>query len=451
LAAVYILSIFFERQSNSAFKKILEKNEELAFSENRLKDIAFSSSDIIWEIDKDYYYIYAGGGTLDILGYESADFQGKKPFDFCRRDEYRALLHALKKSARGRRVMELTRYCRHKDGRRIMLLTKIIRVVDSYGHLIGYRGVDKDITEWKRSEEALKESENSLRQIINAAPFGAFVIKLQEDGSLVMQNCNHAAETLLNIDFKDYINKGIVELFPKMNGEDISAKVRNLIKKGKSLTIDRLIYERGRDNLIFDFRGLKTGKNGAVLFFYDITERTLREETIKYQAEHDHLTGLANRIVFMKHMQMSFRIAGSKKYILAILFLDLDDFKQVNDTYGHAAGDEILKETARRLKKCLRESDIICRLGGDEFAILLPFIRSRKSLKRIAQKILFEIHEPYRVEPHSILISTSIGISLYPIDGNEPEELLSMSDKALYFAKSQGKNRFCFYCEENGS
>ncbi len=377
-SSVYILVIFFERLRISAFRKVLEKNEQLRYSESRLKDIAFSSSDIIWETDKKNRYIYAGGRTLDILGYENSEFLGKTPFDFCPGEENKKLKDSFNESAwKSCKVIEMTRFGRHKDGRRVDLLTSIMRITDDSGSLKGYRGVDKDITEWKKSEEALKKSENNLRQIIDSAPFGAFVIELSRDSKLIIQSCNQAARSLLNIDF-NYEKRELGEIFPKIKGEDITIRVHDLIIKRKNLIIDRFNYDKGMENLIFEFRGIRLGKNRAVLFFYDITERTLREETIKYQAEHDILTGLSNRIVFMKHMQNSFNAAGSKSYLLAVLFLDLDEFKQVNDTYGHAAGDELLRETARRLKASLRDSDIICRLGGDEFAILLPFNKKQE-------------------------------------------------------------------------
>jgi diguanylate cyclase (GGDEF)-like protein/PAS domain S-box-containing protein len=182
---------------------------------------------------------------------------------------------------------------------------------------------------------------------------------------------------------------------------------------------------------------------GAVLIARDIRARKLAESRIAYQAHHDALTGLPNRSLF--YDRLTHELARARRHDgrrLAVLFLDLDQFKVVNDTLGHAAGDRLLIEIAGRLRQTVRESDTVARVGGDEFTFLLPGIDRAEDAARAAQKILDAVSRPIEVGGHPLYVTTSIGISLYPADGEEPEALLSSADIAMYRAKEQGRNGF---------
>ncbi|MEG4233864.1 CHASE2 domain-containing protein [Microcoleus sp. Pol11C3] len=184
----------------------------------------------------------------------------------------------------------------------------------------------------------------------------------------------------------------------------------------------------------------------------DITERQLRANALEqknaelsHQAYHDALTGLPNRQMFYECLHRSLEIASSTQELVALLFLDLDGFKSINDTLGHNVGDLLLKTVASRLKKCLRGSDTISRLGGDEFTVILPAIPGREEAAKVAEKICDAIMQPFILEEHTVSVTTSIGISLYPIDGQEPEILVKNADAAMYRAKERGKNQYHFY------
>jgi diguanylate cyclase (GGDEF)-like protein/PAS domain S-box-containing protein len=184
---------------------------------------------------------------------------------------------------------------------------------------------------------------------------------------------------------------------------------------------------------------------GAVLIARDIRARKRAESQIAYQACHDALTGLPNRTLFQDRLNQALARArrhGGGFGHLAVLFLDLDQFKVVNDTLGHAAGDRLLIEIAGRLRRTVRESDTVARLGGDEFTFLLPGIQSGEDAARAAQKILDAVSRPLEIDGHRLYVTTSIGISLYPADGEETEALLSSADIAMYRAKDLGRNGF---------
>ena len=202
----------------------------------------------------------------------------------------------------------------------------------------------------------------------------------------------------------------------------------------------------------------KTNKTHSILLaIEDITERKQAEKEIYDLAYYDGVTRLPNRQLFREHLSRALAYAKRHKRLLAVLFLDLDDFKQINDTHGHHVGDLLLRSVADRLKKILRKSDIIARhkaddsisyvsrFGGDEFVLLLTDLKQPHDAANVAQRTLYEISKVFVLEEREILVSCSIGISLYPSDGKDANTLIKNADAAMYHAKNQGRNNFQFY------
>jgi diguanylate cyclase (GGDEF)-like protein len=176
--------------------------------------------------------------------------------------------------------------------------------------------------------------------------------------------------------------------------------------------------------------------------------RVEHAQRVEYLAYHDSLTGLPNRSLFSKLLDQSIREAHRHKRILVVAFLDLDRFKHINDTLGHDAGDQLLREMARRLRACVRESDTVARLGGDEFVVLLPEVSEEKAAAIVAQNILTACAKPFTLIGQEFRVTVSIGISAYPRDGLDEQTLTKNADIAMYQAKSEGKNNFQFYSEK---
>lgn len=179
--------------------------------------------------------------------------------------------------------------------------------------------------------------------------------------------------------------------------------------------------------------------------FSDITERKRQEQKIHQLAYIDELTGLANRRMFLDRLQLSLANAHRHKHKLAVLFLDLDLFKRINDTLGHQAGDQALKEVASRISATVREGESVARLGGDEFTILLPEVTDGSTVEHLAKRMIAQIEKPVRLLGQEFFLTTSIGIAVYPQDGSTAEQLVKHADVAMYQAKSGGRNQYCFY------
>lgn len=179
--------------------------------------------------------------------------------------------------------------------------------------------------------------------------------------------------------------------------------------------------------------------------FTDITEQKHAQEQIHFQAHYDELTKLPNRRLFQDRLQQEIKKAQRDNNQLALLFIDLDNFKEINDTLGHEQGDQLLRETSQRLRDCVREADTVARLGGDEFTIILPGVRTTGEVEQVAQKIIGSLMLPFNLGNNTGYVSASIGITIYPLDGHNSTELLKNADQAMYEAKHLGKNRFSYF------
>lgn len=183
----------------------------------------------------------------------------------------------------------------------------------------------------------------------------------------------------------------------------------------------------------------------TVCIIQDVTERALAEEKIWHNAHHDPLTGLPNRRLFLDRLEQELKHANRSSLPLALLFMDLDGFKEVNDSLGHEAGDRVLCDVAERLAECVREDDTVARQGGDEFTVILTAARRRKDVELVAQSIIDALAKPFQTALQPVHISVSIGISFYPQDASSPLALLEAADRAMYKAKESGSNRMCFH------
>jgi diguanylate cyclase (GGDEF)-like protein/PAS domain S-box-containing protein len=215
-----------------------------------------------------------------------------------------------------------------------------------------------------------------------------------------------------------------------------------------------LINRRKDGSLFYEDKTITPLKNkaGAVTHFIstgkDVSERVLGQEKINYLAHHDILTSLPNRAQFRTRLNEALARTRRNEKLLALLFLDLDHFKRINDSLGHDVGDALLQEAAKRLKGSLRETDSVSRIGGDEFTVILENINHVNNVIAIAQKLVYAISQPFVIGPHTLHVSVSIGITLYPLDDSEADLLIKNADMAMYHAKELGRSGFQFYAAD---
>jgi diguanylate cyclase (GGDEF)-like protein/PAS domain S-box-containing protein len=335
---------------------------------------------------------------------------------------------------------ELELQWRRKDGSRIWVQLNTHAVAGPQGTLY-YEGFVYDITQRKAAEGTLEETEELLRKQSAA-------IASSMDGIGILDE---------NLRFT-YLNDALARLYGVHPASMLGNPLRDLYDAHENDRFQRLILptvaERGRwrgeasglrgDGAAFPQEISLTAIEGGgmVCVVRDITERTYAEEQIKHLAYHDALTGLPNRLLFKDRLTVALSHAQRDNTRLAVLFLDLDRFKVINDSLGHNIGDQLLQAVAARVQSCVRESDTVARLGGDEFTLLLPALARSDDAAPVAQKLLEAVRYPFHLEGREFFITTSIGISLYPEDGLDAEALIKNADTAMYQAKEQGRDNY---------
>ena len=301
-------------------------------------------------------------------------------------------------------------------------------------------------------QEELKRSKEFLQSLIDTIPDPIFV----KDRNHRWVVLNQAYCRFIGYPLENLTGHTDYDLFPQGEADIFWQHDELVLQTHQPRENEEYFTDaHGITHLIATKRSLHKDAAGNLFLvgaIRDITERQLRAKALEqknaelsHQADHDDLTGLPNRKRFYECLHQSLEKASRNQELVALLFLDLDGFKSINDTLGHNVGDLLLKTVARRLKKCLRGSDTISRLGGDEFTVILPAIPGPEEAAKVAEKICDAIIQPFILEEHTVSVTTSIGISLYPIDGQDPEILVKNADAAMYRAKERGKNQYHFY------
>jgi diguanylate cyclase (GGDEF)-like protein/PAS domain S-box-containing protein len=312
------------------------------------------------------------------------------------------------------------------------------------GRPIGIVTCCEEISERKRAEEVLRDSEERHRLLFERNLAGVYRATLK--GRLL--ECNEAFARILGYASPDEVlARTAWDLF--FSSRDRQSCLTRLKEKGTLTNFElRMRKKDGTGVWVLENETLLAhdGEGLVVGTLIDITERKLAEEQIEFHAYHDALTGLPNRTFLMDRLSLALAQARRDSRGLVVMFLDLDRFKEVNDTLGHSVGDWLLQRVAGRLKECVREDDTVSRVGGDEFVLLLPHVRHEEGAIRIAGKILARMEEPFQFDGQELHVTTSAGIALFPKDGEDGEALLKNADVAMYRAKELGRNAYQF-CE----
>ena len=438
----------------------IEASESLRDSEQRYRMLAESISDVIFSTDSKIALNYVSPSVHAVLGYD-ADwiFQNGWQSTIANPQQLSgiySLLDRVSKALDKPEQLTLLRSqvqtqlflfdCLRADGRKIPIELRLVLVWDQHGAFEGVLGVGRDISQQRRAEKDLRMAatvfEHSTSAILITDPAG-YIVQANEAFSRV----------------SGYALEQVLDQLPNMLTVDDQqeAHLRYVLKQlHQHSTWEGEVWLKRRNGehypawvgitAVLDDEG---DLASYVCFFSDISERKASEQRIHRLAYYDALTHLPNRTLFQDRLHTALQSAERQKSWVVLMFLDLDRFKPINDSLGHAAGDRMLKEMATRLLGCVDDDDTVARMGGDEFTLLLqPRVNREIALNRaihVAEQILASLVKPFVLEGREFFVTASIGIALSPQDGNELSQLMKNADTAMYHAKERGKNNFQFY------
>ena len=444
-----VTSIMFkgERATLGSFMDITERK----MMEEKYRSILENIQEGYFEVDLAGNFTFLNDSVCRVLGYSREELMGinNRHYTTDKETAQKVFQAFHQVYTTGVPLKEFGWNITRKDGNKRYVEGSISLLKDSSGKATGFRGVSHDVTERKQAEKALRQSEEKYRSILENIQEAYFEVDLAgnftfyNDSLCRLTGCGR--EELIGANYRQFSNEEMSQkAFKAFNkvfstAEPIEGFDWQIMRKDGSKR-----YIEASVSLQKKSSGQPSGFKGVIR---DITERKRIEQELNYLATHDALTGLPNRLMFSQLLDHSIQSAQRNKKQLAVFFIDLDRFKTINDSLGHEAGDILLKEMALRFKQSLRNVDVIGRLGGDEFIILIEDFNDLHQVEILAHKILATVIKPIILMSEECRITASIGISIYPKDGQDEQSLMKNADIAMYFAKEDGKNNYKFYSE----
>jgi len=300
----------------------------------------------------------------------------------------------------------------------------------------------RDITSQHRAQLALRYESQKNEMLLRTASDGVHI--LDESGRLTLMSDSFCR--MLGYTREEMLGMHVSQWDAKWSDTELRERIAQLLENGSAFET----MHRRKDGTLIDVE-VNAGRiniDGATMLHCssrNITERKLAEKSIMHHANFDALTKLPNRSLFRDRLEQEVKKSHRSGWPMALMLIDLDRFKEVNDTLGHDMGDTLLIEASRRVSECVRETDTVARLGGDEFTVILSELDDTKDVDYVVRKIIRRLAAPFQLGEHQVFISASVGITLYPHDSTDIEALLKNADQAMYQAKNQGRNRFCFF------
>ncbi|MFO7665098.1 MAG: PAS domain S-box protein [Desulfobacterales bacterium] len=451
--AVSILGLTRDITERKRAEEALRENEE------RYKALFDRSLDLVYITDLEGRFLDANQAALNRLGYNREEISSLNFATLLSGDQIPIAFQMMQEiidTGYQKNVIELR--LKAKNGNDLFVET-IGSVILKYGIPYAVQGIARDITERKKAEEALQESEERFRRIFDEGPFG---MGLESPDSTIIA-ANKLLCELLGYTEQELIGKGVADITHKEDRDKSKELLGQLFASSIPVFRQEKRYIRKNGTILWANTSISAiqGKEGdvryALAIIEDRTESRTAADKIHLLAYYDSLTGLPNRTFHKEIIKKSIEHAQRHKEIFALIYIGLDNFKRINDTLGYRIGDLLLKAVADRLTNSLRKSDhvaradeggtadIVSRVGGDEFIVLAHDLNQAQDAARTYRRLLDKISAPYDLSGREVFITFSIGIALYPDDGTNVDDLLKNAEKAMRHTKSEGKNNFHFY------
>ena len=426
-----------------------EAERALRKSEAMYRSLVETSNDLIWSLDAEGRWTYLNPGAVErIYGGGAAELIGRGIREMPAQEVQERDAAVFARILGGEAVFDFETRHRRRDGSLVDLSFNAVPLRDAQGRIIGATGTARDITVMKKAAAALHETVEKLRLAVDAANLTYWewdrdtgILHWGRDPSQII-GAREGGRTVPWAEFQRLVHADDRERY-------LAAVNAAWERPGPYAEEFRIVRSDGRVAWLSSHGRTLAGVDGRLVRMIgvtqDITERKRQEEEARFLAYHDTLTGLPNRRLLDDRLRQAVYMAQRRDVRIAVMVMDLDNFKQVNDSLGHRAGDAVLREASHRIAGCVRKADTLARQGGDEFVIVLPELQLDSDCQVVAEKILRALAPPFRVDGREFGIGASIGISLYPADAGDGEALLRNADVAMYRAKRLGRNNYRFY------
>jgi len=415
-------------------------------SEQHFRHLVETANDLVWAVDRRGRWTYLSPrATRQIFGCEPEDMIGRRLTDTQAPAERTRTEAMLARVLADGTASHFQTVHQPKGGAPVILSLNATAQRDGGGAIVGVTGTATDITPLKVKEAQLSAALAEQQLMFESVSEGIVFLKghvVHKANGKFADMIGYAPEALAG-------QPDVLWHAMPADWEAHSRQVQATLARGEIFQGELLVRRRDGDAFWCEVRGRavrpEDADAGSIWVYLDISARKEREQRIQHLADHDALTGLLNRRLLEDRVRQAIGLARRHEKLAALMLIDLDGFKQINDAYGHLSGDYVLRTVAKRMKECVRETDTVARLGGDEFVVLLTGQRTPEDSAAVAEKILASLTTPIAGGGREFRIGASIGISIYPRDGLTPDALMRHADAAMYRVKEAGKNRYEFY------
>ena len=383
--------------------------------------------------------LYANRPYAETFGYTTASIIGVHVADVIGAEAHATIQPAVAQVLQRREPANYERTLHGADGQTQWIDVSLLPHVDAEGHVVGAFVLIHDISKRRCAEVLLRESESRLDKFLHASVEG---IVFHRGGTI--SDVNPPLCQLLGYSREELVGRYVMDFV----APEQLTRVNRVMNERQELTYESAVVHRSGERIPVELIARTMQHGGETLrmnIVRDIRDRLAAQARIHHLAHHDSLTGMLNRSAFMERLQSSLQQAERGHRRLALLFIDLNNFKRVNDSLGHLEGDRVLVTVAERVRACLRGNDQVARFGGDEFVVLLEDIHGREDVLTVLQALLNVVEVPVEAMGRAISVTPSIGIALYPEHGDSPELLIQHADTAMYEAKARGDKQYQFF------